>query len=381
MEKESRILISGAGVAGLAAAILLGRKGFRPVVVERSPEVRAEGYLISLSHRAHQAAETLGLLPALEARRIGITASSYHDRTGRTLLALDYERLFRGLRIVQISRDDLEAVLYEAAKDLVEIRCGVSATRIAQKESRVQVAFSDGRAEEFDAVIGADGLHSAVRELGFPPATIRRHRLGLMAAAFPLPNFLGMERKFETHMERDRYLVLFTTRTRGLGAVFVWASDVEAAPGPEDRLAWLRKAYAGSSELAGEVLRLAPEGRPIYMDSLCQIEMDRWRAGRLAIVGDAAHCLTLFSGRGASAAFTGATRLAEALVELPAEEAFRRYEAETRPVLSAIQTATRHAAQWYVPRSRLRETLRNNAMRLLPNVVFQAYFRGKYSRG
>lgn len=380
VEKNSKIFISGAGVAGLTAALWLAKAGFRPTVVERAPSVRADGFLISLSHDAYRSAEALGLMPALQERRIGITRSSYHDPSGRCLLALDYEDLFRGLDILQLTRDDLEAVLFEAARDVADIRCGLRAVEMAQRSDGVDVTFSDGRSEAFDAVIGADGLHSGVRELSFPPEKIRRHRLGLCVAAARLPNFIGLAQKFETHMETNRYLALFTTREGGLGGVFVWASEEETVPPPESRAAKLQEAFRGTSDFVKSIVDHCPKNGGIYMDSLSQIEMPSWHEGRVAVVGDAAHCLTLFSGRGAAAAFNGATQLAKALIDLPPEAAFQRYEAAIRPVLSKIQPATRSAARWYVPRSRHRECLRNNAMRFLPNAVFQAYFRGKYSK-
>ena len=380
MKKNSQILISGAGVAGLTAALWLAKSGFRPIVVERAPSVRADGFLISLSHDAYRSAEALGLMPALRERCIGITASSYHDPSGRCLLALDYKNLFQGLDILQLTRDDLEAVLFEAARDVADIRCGLRAVDIAQRPDGVDVSFSDGRSESFDAVIGADGLHSGVRELSFPPEKIQRHPLGLCVAAARLPNFLGLKNKFETHMETNRYLALFTTREGGLGGVFVWASDEDSVPPPERRAARLQEAFHGTSDFVKSIVDHCPKDGGIYMDSLSQVEMPCWHEGRVAVVGDAAHCLTLFSGRGAGAAFNGATQLAKALIDLPPQAAFQRYEAAIRPVISSIQPATRRAARWYVPQSRHRECLRNNAMRFLPNALFQAYFRGKYSR-
>ena len=72
MDKDARILISGAGVAGLAAALLLERAGFKPTVVERSNSVRAGGFMVSLSHHAYHTAERLGLAADLQARSCGI---------------------------------------------------------------------------------------------------------------------------------------------------------------------------------------------------------------------------------------------------------------------------------------------------------------------
>ncbi len=175
MKRGSRILISGAGVAGLASAIWLGRAGFRPVVVERAPGIRAEGYIVSIAHNAYRFAAELGLLDGLRRRQSDILGSSYHDGSGRQLMHLDYQKLFKGLDIVQIMRDSLESLLYEAAKEAADYRFDVTATKIGQQGEAVQVHFSDGRQEEYDLVIGADGLHSAVRELNVAPGDVKLH--------------------------------------------------------------------------------------------------------------------------------------------------------------------------------------------------------------
>ncbi len=75
----------------------------------------------------------------------------------------------------------------------------------------------------------------------------------------------------------------------------------------------------------------------------------------------------------------GATRLAQALAELPVDRAITQYQQQMRPVIDDIQPATRRAVRWYVPRSAPVQMIRDNAMRLLPNALFRKYFQYKYS--
>lgn len=380
MDTSSRILISGAGVAGLTAAIWLGRAGFRPVVVERAEDVRADGYIISLSHRSYRYAEALDLLDEIDARSAGIVASSYH-RTGHgPLLELDYGRLFQGVDVVQIMRDDLQNILYEQARDLADFRFGTSIAELRADGPAAQVTLSDGSEAGFDVVIGADGAHSNVRDLAFPPGELEERHLGLCSAAFRLPNILGLSAKFETHMERDRYMVVFTTREGGLASVFVWQTDMPGAPPAAERAAVLRAAFAGAPAPTARVLEHCPDDGAFYMDPLVQVRLPRWHAGPAVLVGDAAHCMTLISGQGATMAFTGACALCERLVALPATEAFRAYEADLRATVIEVQDRTRDAARWYVPRSAWRRALRDGAMWMLPRTLFERHFRTKYSR-
>ena len=380
MEKNSRILISGAGVAGLTCAIWLARHGFRPVVIEKSPSIRADGFIISLSHASYRYAEQLDLLKAIMASSTGIKESGYHDRHGQAMLTLDYRDLFSGVDVVQIMRDDLEGILHAAAKDLTEIRLATSLAAIEQHRDRALVTFNDGSIEEFDVVIGADGLHSNTRRLTFAEADINQRYLGLFSSAYRLPNVLDISDRFENHMERSRYMCVYTTRDKDLACVFIWQSDKLTAPPPPNRCSELQAHYENAPAAVRQVLGSFPEGQTVYMDPLIQIEMKKWNEGNVVLLGDAAHCLTLLSGQGASSAFWGACKLAEGLVEYSRVDAFASYETEFRPVIAAIQPATRLAAKWYIPRTRTRYAMRNAAMRHLPNQFFQRYFKNKYSK-
>ncbi len=377
---NKRILISGAGVAGLTAAIWLGRRGLRPIVVEQAPDVRADGYIISLSHRSYRYADSLGLLPEIRERGAGVTASSYQRAGGNPLLELDYRRLFDGVDVLQIMRDDLQEILYGHAQDHAEFRFGTSIARIQRSADAAEVEFSDGSSGTFDVIIGADGAHSNVRKLCFEPDEIELRHLGLCCAAYRLPNLANLQHKFETHMERDRYMVLFTTPQGGLAAVFVWASALAVAPVAAARRATLDNAFAGTAPLNRAVLAHCPATGEFYMDPLVQVRLPQWHRGPCVLIGDAAHCLTLISGQGATAAFTGACVLAEQLVDNAPAAAFAAYEADLGATVRDVQDRTVSASRWYVPRSLWRQSVRDLGLAVLPARYFERYFQAKYSR-
>lgn len=379
MQADAKILICGAGIAGLTAAIGLARHGMKAVIVERAPDVRADGYIISLSHRSYRYAEALGLMSEIRRRSVGVTASSYH-RGRTTLLEFNYERLFAGVDVVQIMRDDLQDILYAEARDLAEIRFGTTIASIDHGAEDTVVTFSDDRSERFDAVIGADGLHSIVRELSFSPSDVSHRHLGLCSAAFRLPNIAGLSHKFETHMERDRYMVMFTTPQNGLAAVFVWATTMAQAPPATQRRNVLSQAFAGTGEIPAAVLEHCPADGAFYMDPLIQVRMANWHQAQSVLVGDAAHCMTLLSGQGATMAFTGACALAEQLVALPAKQAFAAYQADLQKTVIDVQDRTRKVSHWYVPRSWWRQSARDLGMRVFPATWFERHFQTKYSR-
>ena len=381
MKQGTKVLISGAGIAGLTAAIRLANAGFEPVIVEKAPSARAGGYLVALSHQAYIFAEEMNLIPDLKPYDLSIHSSSYHDQTGRSLLDLDYSEMLKGLNIIQIMRDDLALVLYEKANKLADIRFDDQITAINETDHGSDVTFASGKQETFDIIIGADGAHSGVRHLTFDQNEYTHHYLDLHCAAFRLPNVINIESKFSTHMERQRYMAVFNTREDDIGAVFVWANEERQLPPHNQRRDYLLQSFDGSADIIQQVLPHCPAEGPSYMDVLSQIDMPVWHKGRNVLVGDAAHCLTLFSGRGAAAAFAGACRLCNALIENDTHQsAFRAYEAEMRPIISDIMPATREAVKWYVPMSAKNHLLRNGLMRFVPNGVFRKYFQMKYSK-
>ena len=371
-----KILISGAGIAGLTAAIRLSQAGFQVVVVEKSETSRAGGFLVALSHQSYVFAKEMGLMEDLEKYNLLIRGSSYHDRTGRCLLDLNYSKMLEGLDIIQLMRGDLAHVLYQRAQDLADIRFDETIQDIHDKN----VTFSSGQEEEYDIIIGADGAHSGVRKIVFNDDEIHHDYLNLHCAAFRLPNVVNIDSKFETHMERQRYMAVFNTLENDIGAVFVWANEDKELPAYNDRSAHLLRAFGDTSPITQQVLEHCPENSPPYIDVLSQIHMPKWHKGRSIVIGDAAHCLTLFSGRGAAAAFAGACRLCNAIIEnTTPEDAFIAYEEQMRPIINDIMPATRNAVKWYVPMSLKNHMIRDGLMRFVPNGIFHKYFKVKYS--
>ncbi|MFQ6331221.1 FAD-dependent oxidoreductase [Nocardia sp. CWNU-33] len=168
-EQVQRAVVVGAGIAGLAAALRLHQQGWDVLMVERAQGRRSSGYLVNLHGPGYDAAERLGLLPALAPRDIGFFTSILVHADGREKLTVPagVAQTAVGGRALTVFRGDLESVLYEALADAVAIRFGTTVQAVTQNPGEVDITLSDGDCVQAELLIGADGLHSRIRELVF----------------------------------------------------------------------------------------------------------------------------------------------------------------------------------------------------------------------
>jgi 2-polyprenyl-6-methoxyphenol hydroxylase-like FAD-dependent oxidoreductase len=376
-----RAVIVGAGIAGLAAALRLGRDGWRTIVVERAPARRSSGYMVNLIGPGYAAAERLGLLPALSPHDLGLFTTVLVRADGRPKFTVPsaIAEAALGERALTVFRGDLESTLYQAVRDHTEIRFGTTVTSIDQGPDRVRVVLSDGTTEQPDLLIGADGLHSATRTAVFGPGF--RVDLPYVVGAFPLPHPVpGVpESSATTFIGSGRTAAIVNLGPRRSSAFFAYRCADPAADlrrGPVDALG------AAFGDLGGgvpEAIRhLEKDPAAAYLDAVGQVVMPRWSAGRTVLLGDAAWCVTLFAGHGAALALAGADQLGAALQEhddVPA--ALAGWEAGLRPEATRRQALARRGMAQYAPPSRFHVWLGDLTIRAitLPGV------RGLLRRG
>lgn len=162
-----RTLITGAGVAGLTCASLLQRQGFNPVIVERGTQetFNTGGYMLGLLPLGGRVFNQLDAREAYFARSIEMQRYEIHREDGSLIKSYDLDFINKEYDSYRaISRIELITILLNTM-DASGIRYGVTVQALQQQDNKVQVIFSDGREEEFDLVIVADGLHSTTRKL------------------------------------------------------------------------------------------------------------------------------------------------------------------------------------------------------------------------
>jgi 2-polyprenyl-6-methoxyphenol hydroxylase-like FAD-dependent oxidoreductase len=356
-----RILVVGAGIAGLAAALVLSRRSHDVTVIERHNARRPGGYMIDFFGPGYDTAERLGLLPALEAIHCPVSSLRFVDRRGRTTADLPYPRIraavFQG-RHFNFMRGDLEGVLLDALGNSAHVRFGESPRAIVDEGDGVRVTLEGGKDESFDLVIGADGARSCVRELLFGENATHIRHLGCHSAAFVLDAApAGLAPDTFTSLSVAGLTAGAYPIRDGRTATF-FAHRSKAALSSRSAKACreeLETTYRGCGWIVDSLLDGFPgDGRDLYFDDVFQVELTTaWSKGRAVLIGDACACVSLIAGQGASMAMTGAYVLAEELSrgagELPA--ALGRYEARIRPAVEARQRAGRRNARWFLPRT------------------------------
>ncbi|MHA6626193.1 FAD-dependent monooxygenase [Pseudonocardia sichuanensis] len=372
------VLISGASIAGPALAFWLHHHGFRPVVVERAASVRGGGYPVDVRGSAIEVVERMGLLPALRDAHVDTQRTTFVNARGRVIARITPE-LFTGSpegRDVELPRGELARLLYERTRDDVEYVFEDSVTALDQRSDGVHVTFRHGPPRTVDLVVGADGLHSAVRGLAFGAEAGFRHDLGFAFAGFSLDRTADtahLEREVLVHNTPGRMAGYYAVRGQpGLIGVLAFATppgfafDLGDTDAQRDLVA---QAFAGAGWEVPRLLAAMRTAEDFFFDTVSQIRMPRWSTGRVALVGDAGYAPALLSGQGSSLALVGAYVLAAELARAgDPSVAFGSYERALRPYVERNQDLARSGGATLIPTTRRALWLRDRVLAALPHL-------------
>ena len=366
-----RILIVGAGIAGPTLAYWLAHHGLQPTLLEKAPALRTGGYVIDFWGAGFEIAERMGLLPEIHKRGYVVREVRVVNRRGERIAGFradSFDRVTKG-RYVSLARGDLAAAIFGKIDGKVETIFGDTVTRIEQAEEAVRVTFDRGHEREFDLVIGADGLHSRVRQLIFGAQTRFEKYLGYKVAAFETASYRPRDdlvyvmytqvgqQVGRFAMRGDRTMFLFT---------FVDAEIASPCDVPGQK-SLLRKHFQDSGWECSQILDALDDSSDLYFDRVSQIRMGNapsWSRGRVALTGDAAFCVSLLAGQGSALAMIAAYILACELHRLG-----RRLCGRLRALPAPLRSiCSREAEGGAAPGRRLRAEVEALACRAEPGV-------------
>lgn len=379
------VLISGAGIAGPALAFWLRAAGFEPTLIEKAPALRTGGYVIDFWGLGYDIAERMGL--AGEINRIGyhIREMRIVDDAGRRVAGFGLATLnaLTGGRFVTLSRSDLSRLLFEKIKGETEVIFGDEVVGIEDRTDHVEVQFDHAGRRRFDLVIGADGLHSGVRRLVFGPQGRLERRLGYIAAAFEVGGYRPRDDDvYVTYSKPGRMIGRVTLHDDRTLFLFVFAADIDLAEAQYDlpaQKSLLRAKFGRDGWECPRILDDLESAQELYFDSVSQIKMENWSHGRVALVGDAAFCVSLMAGQGSALAMTSAYALAGELMKASGRhvEAFAAYEALLRNYIASKQHAAERFSAAFAPKTAWGLYLRNQVIKVcaIPGLARLAFGR------
>ena len=382
-----RIAINGAGVAGPTLAYWLQTSGHEVVLVEQAPGLRTGGYIIDFWGIGYDIAEKMGLLPRLRGLGYQVAEVRYVDDRGRRVGGFSvgvFGRMTRG-RFTSLRRSDLAATIYRATQG-IETIFGDSIASIVDDGRCVRVGFEHAPPREFDIVVGADGLHSRVRELAFGPERQFEVALGYHVAAFETAGYRPRdELVYVSHAVPGRQISRFSMRDDRTLLLFVFRDeymrDCRLSTDRERKTA-LARAFADVGWETPQILAALDAVDELYFDRVSQIRMDHWTRGRTALIGDAAACVSLLAGEGTGLGMAEGYVLAGELRAAGDDPiaALGRYEQRMMPFLRHKQASAAKFASSFAPRTALGIEFRNAVSSLLRIPAVADWFIGRALR-
>jgi 2-polyprenyl-6-methoxyphenol hydroxylase-like FAD-dependent oxidoreductase len=341
---DVRVLVAGASIAGPALAHWLHRRGADVTVVERAPGLRPGGQAVDARGVAKEVIERMGLDTAVRAARTDTAGAYTVDVDGKVLetFRADDDGGDGYIAEIEILRGDLSQVLYDDTRDGVEYLFGDRIAELTQDADGVAVVFAGGDRRRFDLVIGADGLHSALRAMVFGPRERFIRHLGMVLAFYTVPNEFGVDRWLIDYQESGRSAGLrpLPDATRAMAMLSFTSADFDVDyRDVEAQKRLLRERMDGFGWLTPRILGHLDDSPDFYLDQVAQVVMDRWSTGRVGLIGDAAFSASPMSGAGTGLALVGAYLLAGELAaaDWDPEPAFGAYEERMRPFVEANQ--------------------------------------------
>lgn len=327
--KLNSILVIGGGIGGLTAAIALRRKGYPVDIIEKDASWTVYGVGIIQQFNVVRAMGSIGLLDAYMAEAYGFDVTEIHTPDGRKVAAFPTPRL-AGEQYPSnagIRRTDLQRVLATRAQELgAHVRLGVTADRLDDDGTGVDVTFSDGTTGRYDIVIGADGVYSRTRAQVAPDAPAPRYTgQWVWRYNFPQPDELNCIRIYT-----GPHSAGVVPLGKGLMYMFLLSREADDFRLPKAGAAAIMRSRTEGA--APQIVELAKQitddegvvGRPL---EVLFLEGD-WHKGRIVLLGDAVHASTPHLAQGAGMAIEDGVVLADELEKAAdPESAFTAYRA------------------------------------------------------
>jgi 2-polyprenyl-6-methoxyphenol hydroxylase-like FAD-dependent oxidoreductase len=361
LEGAMKVVIIGGGIGGLTTAIALNKVGIDVQIYERAPELGEVGAGIALASNAIRALDVLGLANDLQASSVGARDGAIRNAKGNILASIPAQQLGS---VAIVHRAELLSLLARRI-DPERIHLGRTFVHLEQNSDGIKAHFDTGEIVPGDALIGADGLRSAIRAQLFPKSVVRYAGYTGWRAVVNFPEPLPPAS--ETWGRGRRFGLV----PMGGGRVY-WFATNNAPEGQRDPAGRIQESLAqrfrGWPEPVEELIAAAREDSILRNDIYDLVLLPRLVQGRVALLGDAAHATTPNLGQGACQAIEDAVVIAASLKTAPRlEPGLLEYERRRIPRVSQISRRSRNMGVVAQLENPAACWLRDSMMRLAPN--------------
>jgi 2-polyprenyl-6-methoxyphenol hydroxylase-like FAD-dependent oxidoreductase len=366
-----KVAISGAGVAGPAFAYWMRRTGHDVTLIESAPSFRTGGYVIDFWGLGYHIAEKMSVAAAIRAKGYQVQSLRAVGVDGRTRARLRVGTIRRATegKYTSVARGDLAATIYHTVENDIETIYSDSIVGIDDRVDGVALSFAHASPRQFDLLVGADGLHSRVRQLTVGPDSACTRYLGCQVAACVVDGYRPREELvYATYNLPGRQVGRFTLRDDRTLFLFVFrAGELDIPDGLEACRARLRSEFGDAGWECPQILAALDEVDDLYFDVVSQVRLDRWCTGHVALVGDAAACVSLLAGEGTGLALIEAYVLAGELQRADGDfrHAFQAYEGRLRRFIEEKQDRATKFVSFFAARTRLGIWLRDAGLHVM----------------
>lgn len=327
-----KVLIVGAGVAGLALGSFLRDSDIEYDIVEKMPDWKAQGFLVAIWDSGRDILKKLGLADAFDTAGGKVDHYSIRNGEGAELRNIDLSHFYAayGSAARVIARADVHAWLVERAGGQGRIRMGVSVRALSDEVDGVHVTFTTGEYKTYDVVVGADGVHSGVRALSFGHLieTYEDWRIWYTW----IDNVFGTPATIVEYVEPGEFACVLGTGTR-TSVWLVAPADHRVWDDAAGRIKRLERMFKDETVLVPAALQQLRD-QDVQPSDLAHIRLQKWSVGRVVLIGEAAHCSGPHAGLGTTLALEDGYVLAGELMQVseryPLREALATYEKKRR---------------------------------------------------
>jgi 2-polyprenyl-6-methoxyphenol hydroxylase-like FAD-dependent oxidoreductase len=364
-----KILIVGGGVAGPALAQFL-KNNAEITLVDKAPAWGNIGYAISLWGNGQKILNDLGLENKILKRSYQLPWNAFEDKKGKVLsyFLMDIFKTF-GPTII-VSRFELQQALVNKLEEKINIKMNATVLDLQQDSSGVSVTFSDNTRDHFDLVVGADGVHSKVRDLVFGTGFLKYYNWSIYV--FWAPSSIVPPNGVIQVEDDGRYCFICPIEDKAVTMLAVYSKERMN----KDKVIskeFLHDKFSSFSPLIKEIIDSIPDTNHILKDEFTYVAMKDWYKGRVALMGDAKHAHSPLLGMGASMALEDAYVLAEELKKVDKDNisiALDKYAKRRERRVSRFHKHSTFIEKWILVRSPILSFFRDLMLLVIPSSYF-----------